>query len=31
MPWKTMGQMGDDELHALWTYLHQQPARPKGA
>lgn len=31
MPWRTMGQMRDDELHALWTYLHQQPARPKGA
>lgn len=29
MPWRTMGQLRDDELHALWTYLHQQQARPK--
>lgn len=31
MPWKTMGRMRGDELHALWTYLHGLPARPKGA
>ena len=30
MPWKAIGQMTDDELHAIWLYLHSVPARPFG-
>lgn len=30
MPWRSMGQMDDVELHALWIYLRSLPARPTG-
>lgn len=30
MPWPFFGQMTDDELKALWRYLHSLPARPQG-
>ncbi|MCL4562993.1 MAG: cytochrome c [Chloroflexi bacterium] len=30
MPWKSFGQMTDDELKALWLYLHSLPAREQG-
>jgi mono/diheme cytochrome c family protein len=30
MPWKSFGQMTDDELKALWMYLHSLPAREQG-
>ena len=30
MPWKTFGQMSDDELKAIWMYLHALPARQQG-
>ncbi|HSL70669.1 MAG TPA: c-type cytochrome, partial [Longimicrobiales bacterium] len=30
MPWRTLGRMTDDELHALWLYLRQAPPRPFG-
>jgi len=25
MPWQEIGSLRDDELHALYTYLHQMP------
>jgi len=25
MPWKSMGQMSDDELKAIWLYLQTLP------
>jgi hypothetical protein len=28
MPWQTFGGMMDGELHALYDYLEEQPARP---
>ena len=28
MPWRSVGQMSDTELHALWLYLRQLPAKP---
>jgi len=31
MPWKTIGRMTDDELHALWLYLRSVPARAFGS
>ena len=30
MPWKTFGQMTDDELKAVWMYLQSLPAREQG-
>ena len=30
MPWRTTGQMTDDELAALYTYLKSVPPRPSG-
>lgn len=30
MPWRSLGQMSDAELHAIWTYLRSLPARPVG-
>lgn len=30
MPWKIVGRMTDDELHAVWLYLRSVPARPFG-
>jgi mono/diheme cytochrome c family protein len=30
MPWKAISHMTDDELHALWLYLHSVPARAYG-
>ena len=30
MPWKTIGRMTDDELHALWLYLQSVPPRAFG-
>lgn len=30
MPWKYFGQMTDDELKALWMYLHSLPALEQG-
>ena len=27
MPWRFIGRMSDDELHALWLYLQSVPAR----
>jgi len=30
MPWKYFGQMTDDELKAVWLYLHSLPALPQG-
>jgi mono/diheme cytochrome c family protein len=30
MPWKYIGQMTDDELKAVWMYLHSLPALPQG-
>lgn len=30
MPWPYFAQMTDDELKALWLYLHALPARPQG-
>jgi mono/diheme cytochrome c family protein len=30
MPWKVIGKMSDDELHALWTYLKGVPPRTYG-
>lgn len=30
MPWKVIGRMSDDELHALWLYLRSVPAREYG-
>lgn len=30
MPWKTVGRMTDDELHALWLYLRSVPPRAFG-
>lgn len=31
MPWKTIANMTDDELHAVWLYLQSVPPRPFGA
>jgi len=31
MPWKTVGRMTDDELHALWLYLRSVPPRAFGS
>jgi mono/diheme cytochrome c family protein len=28
MPWKQIGQMSDEELHAIWLYLQSLPAQP---
>ena len=28
MPWPAVGALHDDELHALYTYLHQAPKQP---
>jgi cytochrome c553 len=28
MPWKSLGQMSDDELAAIWTYLRTLPPQP---
>jgi cytochrome c553 len=28
MPWKTLGQLSDEELRAVWLYLQAQPALP---
>jgi len=30
MPWKTISNMTDDELHAVWLYLQSMPPRPYG-
>lgn len=30
MPWKVVGHMTDDELHALWSYLQSVPSRAYG-
>jgi len=30
MPWKSFGQMTDDELKAVWMYLHSLPALEQG-
>lgn len=30
MPWKYFGQMSDDELKAVWMYLHSLPALEQG-
>ena len=30
MPWTVIGQMTDDELHALWLYFRSIPAKPHG-
>jgi mono/diheme cytochrome c family protein len=30
MPWKTIANMTDDELHAVWLYLQSVPPRPYG-
>ena len=30
MPWKYFGQMTDDELEAVWMYLHSLPALEQG-
>jgi mono/diheme cytochrome c family protein len=30
MPWKSFGQMTDDELKAVWMYLHSLPAMEQG-
>jgi cytochrome c553 len=30
MPWKYFGKMSDDELKALWMYLHSLPALEQG-
>jgi mono/diheme cytochrome c family protein len=30
MPWKYFGQMTDDELRAVWSYLQSLPALPQG-
>jgi hypothetical protein len=30
MPWKYIGQLHDDEIQALWLYLHSVPTRPFG-
>lgn len=30
MPWKTIGQMTDHELHAIWLYLQSMPPRAFG-
>lgn len=27
MPWPQLGQFSDDELHAVWLFLHNQPAQ----
>jgi len=30
MPWKTIANMTDEELHAVWLYLQSMPSRPYG-
>jgi mono/diheme cytochrome c family protein len=30
MPYKTFANLTDDEVHALWTYIHSVPAKPAG-
>lgn len=30
MPWKVIGRMTDDELHAIWLYLESVPAKAYG-
>ncbi len=30
MPWRTFGQISEDELKSLWLYLQSLPARPHG-
>jgi mono/diheme cytochrome c family protein len=30
MPWKTIANMSDEELHAIWLYLQSVPPRPYG-
>jgi cytochrome c553 len=30
MPWRVLGRMSDEELHALWLYLQSVPPRPFG-
>jgi hypothetical protein len=30
MPWPVLGQMTDDELKALWMFLHSAPAKAYG-
>jgi mono/diheme cytochrome c family protein len=30
MPWVYYGRMTDDELKAVWLYLHSLPALPQG-
>jgi mono/diheme cytochrome c family protein len=30
MPWKTISNLTDDELHAVWLYLQSMPPRPYG-
>ncbi|HET7273984.1 MAG TPA: cytochrome c [Longimicrobiaceae bacterium] len=30
MPWRTLGQMTDTELRAIWLYLRTVPAKPAG-
>jgi mono/diheme cytochrome c family protein len=30
MPWQTFAKLTDDEVHALWLYIHSVPARPAG-
>lgn len=30
MPWRNLGGMPDEDLHALWLYLRSLPARPTG-
>jgi cytochrome c553 len=30
MPWKQIGRMSDDELHAIWLYLHTVRPKPFG-
>ena len=30
MPWRILGRMTDEEIHALWSYLRSVPAKPFG-
>lgn len=30
MPWKRLGGLSDDELKAVWAFVHSVPARPAG-
>jgi hypothetical protein len=30
MPWKVLGQMTDEELHAVWLFLRSLPPKSYG-